>query len=189
MPLTHAHTYRHVHIYTCKHALTLHAHTHASMHSYCMHTHTHTHVRMHARTHTQTCTYTRTHVIMHVCTHARTHARTHAHTHACMYTHTCTYQVCTCTHHKDFIYWSSQATKRVWRPISHKRAPVNGGIFVRLQRAHVTLHTSYFDLGLGKAFQEQEEVDRLTVVWIVESMGKTTLSFFRTHRRDYFVIW
>ena len=147
IPLTHAHTYRNAHIYTCKHALTLHAHTHARTRTYaCTHTCKHAH----------TCT--RTHVTMHVCTHARTHA------HTCMYVHSHVHIPSMHTHHKDFIYWSSQATKRVWRSISHKRAPVNGGMFVRLQPAHVTQHTSYFKLGLGKALQEQEEVDRLTVV-------------------------
>ena len=146
---------------TCTHIQACtHIHMQACTHTACTHTRTHTHVCMHA--HTQARTYMHTHTCNHAWMHARTHARTHAHT--CMYVHSHMHIPSMHTHHKDFIYWSSQATKRVWRSISHKRAPVNGGMFVRLQPAHITQHTSYFKLGLGKALQEQEEVDRLTVV-------------------------
>ena len=113
----------------------MHTYTHASMHSHCMHTHTHAHARTHAHTHAST------HIRMHTCNHACMHARTQARTHTCMYVHSHVHIPSMHTHHKDLICWSSQATRRVWRSISDKRAPVNGG---RLQPAHVTLHTSYF---------------------------------------------
>ena len=135
IPLTHAHTYRHAHIYTCKHALTLHAHTHARTRTYaCTHT----------RKHAHTCT--RTHVTMHVCTHARTHAHTHARTHM---------HVCTLTRAHTKYAHTSQRLYLLILPGHKKGVKVNLSQACTSEWRHVcqtatsTRHTAHFILQTG----------------------------------------